>query len=71
MARTVTLCIHLGVVVLPRTFTLFIHLDMGFIAQNCYIVHTFICGLYCPELLCCVYIKVWAVLSRTVRLCIH
>jgi hypothetical protein len=77
---------HLDVGFMPRTLTLCIHLDAGFSGQNCYTVYTFRCGciaqnfytvhtfrygLYCPELLYCAYIYMWALLPRTVMLCIH
>ena len=44
---------------------------VGYIAQNHYTVCTFCCGLYCLELLHCVYVKFWAVLPRTVTLCMQ
>jgi len=43
---------------LPRTVTLCIHLDVGFIAHNFYTVSTFRCGLYFLKLLQCVYNQV-------------
>jgi len=71
LARTVTLCLHLDVGCTSLTFTMCIQSGVGCIAQNRYTMCTFCCGLYCPELSHCVYILLWAVLPRTVTLCVH
>ena len=45
-------------------------LDVGTIAQNFYTVHILNVG-FTSQKLHCVYNQVWAVLSKTVTLCVH
>ena len=79
----IMLCLQSGVGCIAQNCYTVCNFVVGCTSQSCYSVHTFRCVLYCPGMLHCVYIslwavlrhcvfnRVWALLPRTVALCIH